>query len=259
MRGWQIFTHSAGLVFRNLDAAFRISLVPYLAHVAVQIYLFLNPGLLAGPDMGTDIDATMGGALPHVEPLTYAIFLCLQFAAALASLWIAVNWHRYVLLEEIAPGSVQPFRGDLVMGYFGRSVLIGLLLAVALFTLAIPAGLLMTSMPGATLPLLLATVAGVTYVFLRLGVILPAGTVGRKLTLHNAWQATGTESGAIAALSVIAVFAMGLMMVPNIIAGDALSLLSMLYSLAASWVITMVGASLLTSLYGICVEGRTIG
>lgn len=258
MRGWHIFTHSAGLVFRNLDAAFRISAVPYCAHIAAQIFLLLNPALLATPDVGTDIDATMGGALPQVEPLAYAVFFCLQFAAAIASLWIAVNWHRYVLLEEIPAGPVPPFRGDLVLGYFGRSVLIALLLVVALFTLAIPAGLLMTSMPGATLPLVLATVAGVLYVFLRLGVILPAGTLGRKLTLHNAWQATGAESGAIFALAVISVLGMTLVMIPNIVAGDSLSLLSTVYGLAVGWVVTMVGASLLTSLYGICVEGRTI-
>lgn len=258
MRGWQIFTHSAGLVFRNLDAAFRISLVPYLAHVAAQVYLFLNPDLVAPPDAGTDIGATMGGALPHVEPLQYAIFLCLQFAAGIASLWIAVSWHRYVLLEELADGPVQPFRGDLVLGYFGRSVLIALLLVVALFTLAIPAGLLMTALPGAMLPLLLAMVSAVLYVFLRLGVILPAGTVGRRLTLHNAWQATASESGAIFALSVIAVLAMFFIAIPNIVAGEGMSLLSLLYGLAGGWVINMVGASLLTSLYGICVEGRTI-
>lgn len=50
MRGWQIFKHSAGLVFRNLDVALRLSLVPYGVMIATQLYLFINPGLMDMPE-----------------------------------------------------------------------------------------------------------------------------------------------------------------------------------------------------------------
>lgn len=251
MRGWHIFTHSAGLVFRNLDAALRLSWLPYLAHVAAQFYLLANPGLMER--------AEAGAALPPGDTGPYALFLLLQLAALVASLWIAVNWHRFVLLEEVPRGGLPPFRGRLMLGYLGRSVMISLLLVVALFILAIPAGLLMGALPGAVLPLLFAVATGVLYIFLRLGVILPGGALGQRISLHQAWQATGRESAAIAMLALLSVLAIGLLMVPDIFAGGGLSLLSTLYGLAVGWVMTMVGASLLTSLYGICVEGRSIG
>jgi hypothetical protein len=245
MRGWQIFTHSAGLVFRNFEAALRLSWLPYLAHVAAQLYLLMNPALAQGP---------MAAA-----PGDYALLLALQIAAALGSLWVAVVWHRYVLLEESPEGAVPPFHGGLILGYFGRSLLITLLLVVAFLILAIPAGLLMGALPGALLPMLFVVAAGVLYVFLRLGVILPAGTVGRRVTLHQAWAATAREGGAIATLALLSVLAVGLLTLPDLIAGGGVSLVSTLYGLAVGWVSTMVGVSLLTSLYGICVEGRSIG
>ncbi len=251
MRGWQIFTHSAGLVFRNLPVALRLSLVPYCAHLAAQLYLFVNPDLVSVP-------SGLGGDLPQVEPAQYGIFLLLQIASLVASLWIAVAWHRYVLTEEFTAGWLPPLRGDLVLGYFGRSVMLGLLVLIAMLIVAIPAGVFMTIVPAATIALLLVTVVVGFYIFLRLGVILPAGAVDRKMTLRQAWTATGSEQRAILGLCLVSVGFIVLLQIPLILVPDGNSAFGLVYGLAFGWLATMVGSSVLTSLYGICVEKRSI-
>jgi hypothetical protein len=251
MRGWHIFTHSAGLVFRNFDAALRLSLVPYSVQILAQLYAFLNPDLVA---MSTEL----GGDLPQVTPAQVAIFLMLQFASLGASLWIAVSWHRFVLMEDIARGWVPFFRGDLMLGYLGRSILLALLMAVAVLIVSIPAGLMMSAIPGATIALLMGVAVIAMYVFLRLGVILPAGAVGVKVTLQQAWAATKAEQGAILALCFIIAGCTVVLQIPLLLAGGGGSAFSVVYGLVFGWVATMVGSSLLTSLYGICVEGRSI-
>lgn len=252
MRGWQFFTHSVGLVFRNLDAALRLSLLPYCAHVAAQLYLFLNPELLMPTEPGAE------GVPAAVEPLQAAIFLGLQMLAFLSSLWIAVLWHRYVLREEIAAGWQQPFPGGLVLGYLGRTLLLVLLMMLAMLTLSIPTGLVMAASSAMVIPMLFSSVVAVFFLFLRLGVILPAGAMGQRLTLHEAWRATGAESGAILALAAIMVGFFVLLQVPNFVAGAPGSVFTFVYTLCIGWVLTMVGSSLLTTLYGICVEKRSI-
>lgn len=251
MRGWKFFTHSAGLVFRNFDAALRISLLPFGAHILSQAWLAWHPELVAMP-------AELGGELPQVEPLTYTIFFVLQIASLVSSLWIAVAWHRYVLTEEMGQGWVPVFRGDLVLGYLGRSVLLGLLMLLALVTAAIPAGILMQSMPAATIPLLLACLYAALYLFFRLGVILPAGAVGQRITLQAAWQATGREQGAILGLALVVVGVMSVMFILSIVMQSMSPPVAGIFGLIFGWVATMVGASLLTSLFGICVEQRSI-
>lgn len=251
MRGWKIFVHSAGLVFRNFDAALRISLLPFGAHILTQAWLAGHPELMVMP-------GELGGDVPVVEPATVFVFFCLQIASLVASLWIAVAWHRYVLTEEMAPGWIPPFRGDLVLGYLGRSVLLGILMLLAMVTLAIPANLVMGVVPVLTLPLLAGCFFASIYLFFRLSVILPGGAVGQRISLQAAWQATAREHGAILGLALVVVGAMIVMLILSIL-GQLLSpAVSGVFGLVFGWVATMVGASLLTSLYGICVEGRGI-
>jgi hypothetical protein len=251
MRGWKIFTHSVGLVFRNFDAALRLSLLPYCAHIVTQIYLFSSPDLLEMP-------AELGGDLPQVEPAHYGIFLLLQFATVVSSLWIAVAWHRYVLKEEIAPGWVPDFRGRLLLGYFGRSVMLALLMLVAILIIGIPFSFLLETIPGATLLLVLALAVITMFLFFRVAVILPAGAIGVKLSLKEAWETTRTEQGAILAMSgVLAGFTV-LFQIPMIVSEEGNTVFGLVYGLVFGWVATMVGSSVLTTLFGICVEGRSI-
>lgn len=49
-----------------------------------------------------------------------------------------------------------------------------------------------------------------------------------------------------------------MLQVPTILSGDPGSLVSLVYALVVGWFATMIGISLLTTVYGHCVEGRGI-
>ncbi|MEP1929779.1 MAG: hypothetical protein ABJJ37_00680, partial [Roseibium sp.] len=114
MLGWQIFTHSVRLVWANRSIALRISAVLYVVSAVFQVW---TQSLSVGP----------------VEDATQASgsgFLDLVFAAAslIISLWIAVAWHRYILMEEVPQGFLPKWHGDRMAAYFGRSILIMLIM-----------------------------------------------------------------------------------------------------------------------------------
>lgn len=249
MKGWQIFRHSFNLVMANLDQALRLSLVLYIAQSLFTIYGFFNP-----PEMmdfeGTEIPVMdVGSVLPN---------LVLGVLAVIASLWIAVAWHRFALTGEHTNGWLPSFHGSEVMGYLGRSIMIGLLVVFGLVIASIPVGLISLGLPalGGLSALLLIGLAA--YLFFRLGVMLPAAALGEKLTLGQAWEASKGESATIIVLSLIVVGASVIIQLPSLFNDDPSSVINLVYSLVVNWFATIVGISVLTTLYGHFVEHRPI-
>ncbi|ASP19729.1 membrane protein [Antarctobacter heliothermus] len=245
MRGWQVFKHSFWIVINNLEVAFRISAVLYAVQALNQVLI-----LMATPT------GNVGETV--VSPGMALMVLATAFLAIVASLWIAVAWHRFVLTGEIPEGALPKWQGGLVLAYLGRSVMIALLVSLAVVVAMIPIGIVMAAAPGTGLPLLMALVALAVYLFFRFGVLLPAGAIDRKMTLREAWAATAKEHGTIVVLSLIAVFFSVLVQLPAWLNPDPQSLINLVYSVVVGWFATMIGVSALTTLYGISVEGRDI-
>lgn len=245
MRGWLVFKHSFWIVINNLEVAFRISAVLYAVQALNQVLI-----LMAAPagDVGEAV----------VSPGMALMVLATAFLAVVASLWIAVAWHRYVLTGETPEGVLPEWRGGLVLAYLGRSVMIALLVSLAVVGAMIPVGIVMAAAPGAGLPLLMVVIALAVYLFFRFGVMLPAGAIDRKLTLREAWAATATEHGTIVVLSLIVVGFSLLLQMPAWLNPNPQSLINLVYSIVVGWFATMIGVSALTTLYGISVEGRDI-
>lgn len=239
MKGWQIFVHSVRLVLNNLDVALRVSLVLYLVQAAYQVVAIR---MLSGG--GGPADAANGVlALP-----------ILGIAAIVASLWIAVAWHRFVLTEEMPRGWLPVWHGPEILGYLGRSLMIGFVVAFALLI----AALVILVVPILQVLLLPGMVLAGSYFFFRLGVMLPAGTVGRRMTLSESWTATKDNDGAIIVLAIIMMMGALLLELPSMVSGDPTSVISVVYSVVTGWFATMIGVSVLTTLYGHYVEGRAI-
>lgn len=251
MKGWQIFEHSVRLVLRNLGAAFKVSAVLYLIQVAAQVYAFNNPAL--DPQM-LDMDN------PDVQPDMGALgnYLILSLASLVASLWIAVAWHRYVLAEEYPTGWLPAWHGGFLLSYLGRSLLIGIIVAVAIMIVSIPAGMIALALPGGLI-LMFAVMLGVSvYITFRLGVMLPAAAMGKSMTLSESWKATASESGSIMVLGVIAIGAGLILQLPSLLGGSGGTVISLIYNLVTGWFAMIIGVSVLTTLYGHMVEGRAI-
>lgn len=249
MKGWQIFKHSFNLVIANLEQALRLSLLLYLVQSAYTIYGFFNPA---------ETVELEGTGIPVLEPGDMLTGLLLGMVAIIASLWIAVAWHRFALTGEEARGWIPSFHGSEVMGYLGRSLLIGALIVLAIIAASIPVGLISVGLPALAGLMTFALIGLGAYLFFRLGVMLPAAALGERLRLSEAWDATKGESDTILTLALIVVGGSIVVQLPSFFSDDPSSIINVVYSLVVNWFATMIGISVLTTLYGHFVENRSI-
>jgi hypothetical protein len=264
MEGVRILVHAVRQVTGNLAEALRISLVLYLLSQAATFgvtYFVLGDALAEWPT------SQWAPADPYVEPeatppVSAAGWLALVASQVLSLAlvaWIAVRWHRFVLLEERPSGPIPPWSGALVWAYAVRSF------KIALVTVAAAAGLTLALLMVFLLPLgvaaPLAVVGGLLVAMvlivlpLRVGLGLPAAALGGRMSTAESWRRTAPAGGAILVLALLAA-----------LLGYALSLLAGLptalrlpLSLVASWFVLMVSVAVLTTLYGHLVEGRRLG
>ncbi|MBM2575270.1 hypothetical protein JQC91_03035 [Jannaschia sp. Os4] len=267
MLGWKLFAKAVTLITDNLGLALRVSLVPY--GIALAAALLLGGAGLASvaaldPTDAAAMEAALGGAALLGLFAIVAIFV-------VASLWVAVAWHRATLLEE-PTGWVPPFHGGPMLGYLGRSLLLGLVLMVAYLAIGLVAGLLGALVPPLAILVLLAGIVALVVVFYRLAVILPAGAVGRPVAFGEAWSATSGASGAILLVAVLTVALSLLLQLPTLLVGGGLGavgdpaaaavatggVISLVYGVVVQWIMLMVGISVLTVLYGHFVEDRPL-
>lgn len=258
MKGWQIFAHSVRQVFGNLGGALRVSGVLFALQVLV---LFLAGKFFAAAVYGRpSFLGTIVGSL------------AVTLVACLIGIWIAVGWHRFILLTEM-PDVVPKMRLDRVVGYWGTSVLIGLIVSVA----GLCAMWMVNAVPWrAWLPLgdplspsvriMLLVLFCIIVIIplgafaLRLATVLPGVALQGGLQVTDGWDATKGEVWTFLALTTFAVVGTVLMGVPkdfiasyfgSVLAGQA-------YGVIMLWVQTMIGVSVLTTLYGHYIEKRPL-
>lgn len=251
MLGWKLFVRAVTLLIENLGDALRVSAVPYGAVIVASLLL-----LDGAP---ADLPAEMGeeGLPPFATPEMLGPTLLLGLLNLVVTLWIAVAWHRYVLLEEVPAGWLPPLRGQEMLGYLWRSILIGLLVVAAILGIAIPLSALALAIPvlAALAPLVGVFLGAV--VFYRLGVSLPARAIGRHMTFGEAMEATRGETGTVLALALLTVGFTLLLQVPTLLEGSV-GVVTLIYQGVVGWIGLLVGVSTLTALYGHLVEGRPV-
>lgn len=220
------------------------------------------------------VSVTLAGA-PAYDPYLISLSLMLLVASTVAFSSIAVSWHRYILVDEIPHGWKRLRVDGIVWRYVGNTLLIILIMFgigfVGGFLLAIIAGILTATLSQnfgflVVVPIAAAGVAfGITSTF-RLMTKLPAVALGRRdYTLGYAWRDTAGNFWPILgyALLIFIVLAVigGLvsaLAIPLSELGFAGISVSLLFQLAVNWFGTIVGVTMLTSLYGIFYEGRAV-
>ncbi|UWQ22140.1 hypothetical protein [Jannaschia sp. W003] len=246
MLGWKLFVRAVTLVTDHLPAALRLSLLPYAAVVLVDAALTLRwPEAARNFDPATPPPAGFGGAS----------LLALVVSLA-ASLWIAVNWHRYTLRGEPPRGWVPPLHGAHALRYLGRSMGVGLVVAAAVLIIGIVAA------PFAAVigPGVMAGVVPVAgffvglVLFYRLGLALPAAAVDAPLNFGDAWRRTQGMTGPCAVLALLTAATALLLQVPTILDGPDAGAVTVIYQAVAGWISLMVGVGTLSALYGHLVE-----
>lgn len=249
--GYQLLRHVVQQVFGNIGQAARLTL---LLSLVAPVFLYLtNPQVFAAVYTGAEIDP---GTMPQVS--FGALFLAIVLGI-IAWCWAAVGWHRYVLLEEPAMGILPRWIGSRVFAYLGRVIVVGLVLVLALFGAGFVVGLIVTIAP---LPLVggllgLGLVIFASWLFVRIGLVLPAAALGEPLRIGESWAETRPVSGAIVlpiiVIGVVAAIANGLV---GLVFG--VTVIGLALSAAVSWLQLLLNLALMTTLYGNRIEGRQL-
>ncbi len=274
--GYKIFSLCLRQVLNNWLMTLRIGWF-WLLTVFLVGFAF---GLLGWISGGMNM-AGRSGVLSTISLLV--VFVAMFTVIIIATSTIAIAWHRFILLDETPENFYVLHREWPIGKYFWTSfkiILLIMLMAIpAILILSFIAGSFMGSslgpsvrggmgMPEITLTSLLLSLLLTTllsWVFLRVGAVLPAIAVGKNLSLREAFRLTGAISGS---LFVAAFFVAVVSLLPNTLelllklsVGPG-SFLSMLVApvLAAvfHWISFFVSIGILTVVYGHLVEDRPI-
>lgn len=251
--GVNLFVHSVRLVLGDWRNALSISGLLYLIYAVPNLLLNL---FFPPPPRDTATAADIGAALAMAP-----VAIITSILALVAFVWIAVAWHRYVLLDEMPQGQLPEFNGSRLLAYAGYSLLVGLLGLVAAVVVGAIVGVLVVLVPPLAFVAALAALAAALVVGYRLAPVLPASAVGKPLTLGAAWEATKGASGAIVVLAIVSAIAALVIDLPALLlafAGPVGRFLGLIWTLGTDWVKMLVGVSILTTLYGHYVEGRPL-
>jgi hypothetical protein len=248
--------HALSSVRNNIAYAFRISWPWYAVFVPAIIVL-------------TALLAVATGGNPEAGPIfALPINLAIAVITMLAFASIAVNWHRYILLDQVPEGR-EIFRlDDKTWRYFGNLLLISLTLLAAGLAIGLPLGLiggLLGALEAFLVIILLVVIPVLGVLALRLGIKLPGIALERRdFLMRDAWKISAGNNlpifliflfeiaFAIVAgllLSLVAFAANAVHPMLGVTVGFALQLL-------VNWIFTIFSITVLTSLYGFFVEGR---
>lgn len=249
--GWDIVRHSFSMLFRNIGNALRISIGPILlalvASVAIVGILQISPARIAWELSTNSISGNTGLAI-----------LLLLLLYIFVSAWIAVAWHRFILLEDY-PGLLPAVSGRPIMPYIGKTLLLGLVMMLALIPALLVIGLLSAVFDPTSG---LFSIIGIglmlyfSYMWLRFGLVLPATAVGRPMGVTEAWRATAPHANAILGTGALLIVINAGASVVSAVMPQTVALV---LDLVVSWITLMIGTSVLTTLYGVIVERRTLG
>lgn len=252
MLGLKLFIHAVRMVINNWQAALRIVALPFLMAAVANIVLSLV--------IGVDLMQTLSSSANSGQadgPMLLAALGQLLISITLW-VWIAVYWHRYILLAELPDGFVYRPDWAAFWDYFVKSALLSLMVVVPLLIVFVAIAIVS---PGAVLSVtILSLICALVVVVLlnRILIVLPALAVGRKMSLREAWQ---SGSGQMTAFVVVCILQLlvggGLDVVLNLISTTA-PLFGTLLSLALSAGLALLGLSVLTTLYGHFVEKRPL-
>lgn len=262
----QTINHMLASTYNNMGFAVRAQW-PWVA-ILVAAYLFLP--LIAGVPL--NMPPEQMAQMFKVDPGFAARFFILIFAIALISVLalssIAVNWHRYILLNEVPQGMEKLRIDGSVWRYFGNALLIGLIVFPAL----IPIMFLGFAVNAVTSPvlflavMLIYMVVAVVPLFYRLSIKLPAVALGRhdfgfsdamQISTQNWWQLVAVGF-LVTAISWTVDFVLKMLTLSFAATlGASMGMWAdVIVRTGVNWFMGVIGITLFTSLYGFFVEKR---
>lgn len=243
-----VLRHAVSMLFYDFWATVRLTLFPVLIGYGLGYVAAIEIG-------GVGADNLLGGRPTVVDGRIMLGLLAYVLAYFAAICWAAVAWHRYSLLAE-RPGGVLPrFNAALFWAYVGAGVRVGGMGLLMFVPLTVAVGILAPMIGNIWLVMVLMGIPMllISARLLRYSLVMPAAALGKRMTLSEAAAATEGHNGTFVTLTVM-LWLIGTLSEAGFgdgWAGLAISLLLLWFSLA-------LGLSVLTTLYGVCVEKRSL-
>ena len=251
--GVNLFMHSVRLVLGDWRNALRVTGLLYLIYAIPSLILGL---LFPAPPVNTTAEQALS-TMASVAPVAIITALLM----AVVYVWLAVTWHRYILLDEQPSGQFPAFHQKEILSYAGNAILLWLISMVVFLGVGLVTSPLAFLGPVGAILIGIIILAVALIVGYRLGLVLPSRAVGQRLTFGEAWAATKGQSGTILVLAVVSAIAAVVINIPAMVLAAIPGIggvLSTIWQLGTGWVTLVVGVSILTTLYGVYVEKRSI-
>jgi hypothetical protein len=262
------FRHGIRSVVENIPAAFAMSWPWLVVGGLLSIYpyyVILTSSVVA--------NESSSATFAEVAPALFAIlFLVALFMVIFAS--IAVNWHRYILRDEWPTGANKLRFDRQVARYIGNlfliSLAVGLLLIIPMIVLTAVFGRDRAEPALGEFSLIKTAIAGVVSfiaggVFFRYALQLPAVALGRRdYGIGLSARDTGGNFVQLGLLSVLSWLVneaaqygvLALVWASGAIGSNVALAISIAISFLMTWLLGLLGITLLSSLYGYFVENR---
>ncbi len=245
--GYKMLQHVVRQVFGNLGQAARLTLL--LTAGPMLVLLYLSAQVVLGP-----------GGIP--QPQNPGLIFLLFLVNIVTSAWAAVGWHRYVLREEYGNGVVPQWRGGHIKSYIWRLIVLSLAVIAVLFGVGLVFIVLTMALqsPAVAWIFMLGATVGGSWLIVRLGLVLPAAAVGERLTLRESWNETRAVSTDILVPVVVLAIAISIASgaVNAIFGAFGASVIGLVASALVYWLQILLNLSLMTTVYGMQVEGRAL-
>jgi len=240
----QIIRHAFSMIFGNFGQALRVSVGPFL----ILIVVFA----LAGVFMRSVSTAGPGLAM---------IWLLIATAALIIFSWIAVAWHRFILLEEYA-GLLPRFEMPAIGPYVQTTFLLALIL-IACMLPVIFIGAPLAQILGTGGTSVVGFLVGVLtlYLLFRFGMTLPAVAIGKPQTFRKSWDATRDASGTLwGVAAILALMNVVIEMWSSIPLSPSLGnvIFQLVFAVGLNWLTMMLSVCVLTTFYGHLIEKRPL-
>lgn len=193
--------------------------------------------------------------------LAFAGFLVLS---VFIGVWLAVGWHRFVLIGERQTLIGPRMNVVYVAAYFWCVITV----VVVILLISIPLGLalflpaFLGAMAGPSAVLIATTLASVLFaiiasaVILRISLILPSAAIGEPMTIGEAWDHSSDRGWSIWQIASVVTLAQFISQLPATYL--ELSVIMSALTLLLGAIYTFLNLSILTTLYAHWVEERDL-
>jgi len=253
-----ILTHAIRMLLHEPGTTLRV-IAPALLGVLASV---IAAAILV-PDALIAIQSTPDTFVAPA-PSSAMLLLFLSIAGLIGYALMAILWHRYVLINGADEGGHIKAGFSVLLGYLWRAII----LALVQFLIAIPVGIAIAVFGGMgaamsgglTVFLVVGVLAGIFFIWvaLRLSVVLPAAALGQTMRITESWQVTATISNALWGVAVLlALMNLVISLISNAILPDGIGM-SVIMQTLIFIIEGLVFISVLTTLYGHLVEGRSL-